>query len=132
MKLTRASSYALHAMAHIVSLKQSVPIASHHIAEARGIPERFLLKVLRPLVDARILKSVKGPSGGYVLVRPAAELTVLDILEAVDGPMRGHTPFDKLDDNSPFNNRMEKICNQVADVTRKHLEKVKLTELSVK
>ena len=88
--------------------------------------------MLRPLVDARILKSVKGPSGGYILVRPAAELTVLDILEAVDGPMRGQTPFDKLDDDSTFNHKMEKICIQVADVTRKHLEKVKLTELAVK
>src|ERR1700722_16592875 len=64
MKLTRASSYALHAVAFMAVQKHDRPIASHNIAQARGIPERFLLKVLKPLVSARVLLSVKGPNGG--------------------------------------------------------------------
>ena len=94
MKLTRASSYALHAVAHMAGSKVSVPVASHHIAEARGIPERFLLKVLKPLVSARILHSVKGPNGGYSLAKAAKDISVLDVVEAVDGPIRGVAPFD--------------------------------------
>src|SRR5215831_14684686 len=93
MKLTRASSYALHAVAYMAAQKTDQPIASHHIAQARGIPERFLLKVLKPLVSARVLLSVKGPNGGYRLAKGANEVTMLEILEAVDGPIRGSAPF---------------------------------------
>ena len=69
------------------------PVASHHIAAARGIPDRFLLKVLKPLVSARILLSLKGPHGGYRLARKAEEISLLDVLEAVDGPIRGQAPL---------------------------------------
>src|SRR5271166_2183393 len=93
MKLTRASSYALHAVAYMAAEGEDKPVASHHIARARGIPERFLLKVLKPLVSARVLRSVKGPHGGYRLARPATKVTVLEIIEAVDGPIRGTAPL---------------------------------------
>src|SRR5215475_16180012 len=93
MKLTRASSYALHAVAYMATQKHERPVASHHIAHARGIPERFLLKVLKPLVSARVLLSIKGPNGGYRLARPANDITMLEVLEAVDGPIRGLAPL---------------------------------------
>jgi Rrf2 family protein len=67
MRLTRASSYALHAVTYIAARKHDQTIPSHLIARADGIPERFLLKVLKPLVSARILLSLKGPNGGYRL-----------------------------------------------------------------
>src|SRR5262249_59642283 len=78
MKLTRASSYALHAVAYMAAEKNDKPVASHHIAQARGIPERFLLKVLKPLVSARVLLSIKGPNGGYPLAKPAGGITMLE------------------------------------------------------
>lgn len=129
MKLTRASSYALHAVAYMAAQKQQdKPVASHHIAHARGIPERFLLKVLKPLVSARVLMSIKGPNGGYRLARSPSDITMLDILEAVDGPIRGMAPMTE-DSNGAFNNKLENICKQTADVVRKQLEKVKISDL---
>jgi Rrf2 family protein len=128
MKLTRASSYALHAVAFMAAQKHDRPIASHKIAEARGIPERFLLKVLKPLVSARVLHSVKGPNGGYRLARPASEISMLEVLEAVDGPIRGQAPLGE-ESNGPMNNKLEQICKQAADATRKHLEKVHVSDL---
>lgn len=89
MRLTRASSYALHAVIWMAGQKTNAPAASHRIAKDRKIPERFLLKVLKPLVTAQILTSVKGPHGGYRLARPANKISVLAIIEAVDGPIRG-------------------------------------------
>src|SRR3954447_1248884 len=103
MKLTRATSYALHAVAYMAGQKKDLPTASHVIAHKRGIPDRFLLKVLKPLVNAQILLSVKGPNGGYRLARPATEITVLEILEAVEGPIRGHAPNGHKDPNHPVN-----------------------------
>ncbi|HXG11154.1 MAG TPA: Rrf2 family transcriptional regulator [Gemmataceae bacterium] len=128
MKLTRASSYALHAVAYMAAQKSNQPVASHIIAKERGIPERFLLKVLKPLVSARVLLSVKGPNGGYRLARPASEITMLEILEAVDGPIRGHAPLSH-EDNGSLNHKLEQICKQTADVIKKQLEKVRVSDL---
>jgi Rrf2 family protein len=130
MKLTRASSYALHAVAYMANQKKDVPTASHIIAEKRGIPERFLLKVLKPLVSARVLFSVKGPNGGYRLARPANEITILEILEAVDGPIRGHAPTSQSEPRNGLNRKLEQICNESADQVRKTLSKIKLSDLS--
>src|SRR5579885_2136089 len=133
MKLTRASSYALHAVAYMATQKQQdKPVASHHIAQARGIPERFLLKVLKPLVSARVLLSIKGPNGGYRLARPANDITLLEILEAVDGPIRGNTPQGFADKDHHFRRRLDEICNQSAEQVRKHLGKVRISELASK
>ena len=129
MKLTRASSYALHAVEYMAANKVQKPLASHHIAEARGIPERFLLKVLKPLVSARVLHSVKGPNGGYRLARPASKITMLEVVEAVDGPIRGQSPLSGGPSNGAIERKLENICKQMADATRKHLEKVHVSDL---
>lgn len=129
MKLTRASSYALHAVAYMAAQKShDVPLASHKIAEARGIPERFLLKVLKPLVSARVLHSVKGPNGGYRLAKSAGDISMLEILEAVDGPIRGQAPFSE-ESNGALNKKLETICTETADAVKKYLGKVKLSDL---
>lgn len=128
MKLTRASSYALHAVAFMAQQKNDKPVASHKIAQDRGIPERFLLKVLKPLVSARVLRSIKGPNGGYQLARPASDISMLEILEAVDGPIRGQAPFDAKS-NPALNNKLEDICNQSAEAVRKTLDKIHIGDL---
>jgi Rrf2 family protein len=130
MKLTRASSYALHAVVHMAAQKKNDPVASHMIAQARGIPDRFLLKVLKPLVSAQVLLSVKGPNGGYRLAKPPNEITMLEILEAVDGPIRGAAPPNFTEKDSGLRKRLDEICNQTAESTRKQLGKVKISELA--
>jgi Rrf2 family protein len=132
MKLTRASSYALHAVSFMAGQKKEVPVASHHIARARGIPERFLLKVLKPLVSAQILLSIKGPNGGYRLARPAHELTMLDVVEAVDGPIRGNFPMNHDGGGHALNKRLDQLTAQLADQIRKQLGRVKVSDLVVK
>jgi Rrf2 family protein len=133
MKLTRASSYALHAvvfMAGQSQKQQGKPVASHHVAKARGIPERFLLKVLKPLVSARVLHSIKGPNGGYRLARSAGDISMLEVIEAVDGPIRGMAPLSQSDNDGHLDRKLENICNQSAEQLRKHLQKVRISELT--
>ncbi len=132
MKLTRATNYAIHALVYMAGQKHNRPVASHHIAQARGIPERFLLKVLKPLVSARVLHSIKGPNGGYRLARPADEITMLEILEAVDGPIRGQATFFRDGSNGTLNKRLDQICNKAADQVRKQLHKVRISHLTAK
>ena len=132
MKLTRASSYALYAVVHMANQKNDRPTPSHLVARARKIPERFLLKVLKPLVSARVLHSVKGPNGGYRLARPASQITLLDIVEAVDGPLQGHAPLSENQGSHPLNRKLEAICKQGTDLERHQLERVRLSDLTGK
>ncbi len=130
MKLTRAASYAIHALVYMAHQKEKdKPVASHHIAKARRIPERFLLKVLKPLVSSRVLLSIKGPNGGYRLAKPANQITLLEVLEAVDGPIRGQCPLAIDESNGTLNRKLEAICKQSADQVRKQLDKVHVSDL---
>jgi Rrf2 family protein len=136
VKLSRASSYALHAVEYMAAQtaeKREHPVASHHIAAARKIPDRFLLKVLKPLVSARILQSLKGPNGGYRLARPANKITLLEVVEAVDGQIRGYAPLaeEGRDQGSAgdLDSRLEAVCEKAAGELRKQLGKVRLSDL---
>ncbi len=130
MRLTRAATYAIHALAHMATQKQNHPVASHHVAQARGIPERFLLKVLKPLVSAHVLMSVKGPNGGYRLAKAPQEITLLEILEAVDGPIRCAPSLSHEEATGTLNERLDSIYQQAADVVRKQFQKVLLSDLA--
>jgi Rrf2 family protein len=133
MKLTRASSYALQAVAYMANQKKAKeerPIPSHTIADERRIPERFLLKVLKPLVSAQILLSIKGPNGGYRLARSPNDISMLDVVEAVDGPIRGAAPLNPRENDHGLHRRLDQVCSQIADQVRKHLGKVRVSELA--
>jgi Rrf2 family protein len=130
MKLSRASSYALHALAFMAQQKDHAkPIESHSIAAARSIPERVLLKSLKPLASARILFSVRGPNGGYRLAKTPEKISMLEIIEAVDGPIRGQMPFAE-ETNKQLNHKLDAICTKSADALRTNLDKVSLAELA--
>ena len=129
MKLTRASSYALHAVGYMAARGGDSPVASHHIAEARGVPERFLLKVLKPLVSAQLLHSVKGPHGGYRLARHASKISLLEVVEAVEGPILGQALLAGDRGRGDLDPRLEVICDQAAALLRKRLGKVRISDL---
>ena len=129
MRLSRASTYALQAVAYMAGQNESQPIGSHVIAQKRRIPKRFLLKVLKPLVSAQVLYSVRGHYGGYRLARAANNISVLEIVEAVDGPIRDHAPPGR-DPASDLQRKLHQICSQSAQALRKQLGKIKLAELA--
>lgn len=86
--LRRSVIYALRAM-HCLSRMETngrkSPIASHEVAQTCAMPERFLLKVLHPLVVAGILAATKGPSGGYRLQKKLHQVTVAEVARAIEG-----------------------------------------------
>jgi Rrf2 family protein len=131
MKLTSASTYALHALAHMANEGEDRLVSSHAIAVAAGLPERYLLKVLRPLVSARILHSLKGPNGGYRLARPASQITLLNVIEAVDGPIRGMAP--DVEATGKGSNRVTEqlvaVCDRTAELVRQRFRLVSVQDL---
>ena len=129
MKLSRASNYAVQALAHMAGESPGSPAASHLVAEARGIPKHFLLKVLKPLVDARVLHSLKGPHGGYRLARAPKDITLLEVVEAVDGPIRSEAPEVGKNGGAALDRRLQHVCDGAAALTRQRLAKTTLADL---
>jgi Rrf2 family protein len=115
-------------MAYLARRPGDAPVPSHDVARAIGAPEKFLLKILKPLASARLLHSVKGPRGGYRLARPAKDITLLEIVEAVDGPLRAEAPQGSKD--VAFDRRLQALCEDVARLVRPVLEGVTLADLA--
>jgi Rrf2 family protein len=129
MKLTHSSSYAVHALAHLAGAGAGRRVASHDIARARGIPAPLLQNVLRPLVSARILRAATGQRGGYRLAKPAARISLLEVLEVVDGPIWGEAPL-ALGSPDPLDGRLQEVCEEVAGLVRRRLGRVRLSDLA--
>jgi Rrf2 family protein len=129
MKLSRASSIALHAVLYLSARKSDSLVGSQDIARLLGITENRLVRVLKSLVSIRLLWSLRGPRGGYRLVRPASRISVLEIIEAVDGPLRGAVPRLAKPGHEGVEHRLEVICQQVAERTRNLLGKIYLSDL---
>lgn len=79
--------YSLRAVIDIASHPPTEAVSSRCIAEHARMPEGYLLQLLRRLKDAGIVKSVRGAGGGYVLARPADEITVGEVFEAAGEPV---------------------------------------------
>jgi Rrf2 family protein len=97
MQLTTKSRYALRILAEMASQTQSGPVSRAHLAEAQAISADYMAQLFRYLQAAGLVHSVKGPGGGYTLARAATEITVGDIVRAVEGPI-ALVPCDQASD----------------------------------
>jgi len=87
MKLSRRTDYALRAMSYLALSGHNGPCSIAEISKAESIPREFSAKVLKELCRAGFIRSRLGPRGGYRLIKSPEELTVLAIIEALDGPL---------------------------------------------
>ena len=86
LRLSEAASLALHAAAYLAGNGKS-PHANKHIAEALKVSPAHLCKVLRSLSRSGLLKSVRGPQGGFALKRSPEDISLLEVFESVEGPI---------------------------------------------
>ena len=85
MKLSDGIEWGIHVTTLLAVLPPEDALPAARLAEFHGVPAAYLAKHLQALSRAGILESVHGPHGGYRLAKPAAEITVLDVVEAIDG-----------------------------------------------
>lgn len=85
MELNRATDYAFRAVLYLSKLPRGQVVEAKVIAEEEIIPIRFLLKIFRFLTQAGIIESYRGVNGGYALAKSPRDITLKDVLEAVEG-----------------------------------------------
>ena len=89
MHVTAKADYAVRAVVELADSRQDAPRKVDDIAQAQGIPVSFLENILTQLRSAGIVRSQRGPEGGYWLAQPAGELNLAQIIRAVEGPLVG-------------------------------------------
>lgn len=94
MIFSNPSEYAIRALSELVLMSQDVPAGGSRragfvmldkLTEQANLPREFLAKIFRQLVEGGVLTSAKGPGGGFCLARPAHEISLLNVIEIVDG-----------------------------------------------
>ncbi|MGQ0825560.1 MAG: RrF2 family transcriptional regulator [Actinomycetota bacterium] len=85
MRLSDGVEWGVHVCALLGALPPDRALPAAKLAEYHGVPAAYLAKHLQALARAGVLETVKGPRGGYSLARPAADISVLDVVEAIDG-----------------------------------------------
>jgi Rrf2 family protein len=96
VRISAKADYALRAAAELAAAGGG-PVKGDALARAQGIPPKFLENILSDLRQSGLVRSQRGAEGGYWLARPADEISVADIMRAVDGPLatvRGQRPED--------------------------------------
>jgi Rrf2 family protein len=91
MRISARTDYAIRAVAHIAEQMaangEGHPVKADDIARAQDIPPKYLLDILRDLRAAHLLRSQRGADGGYLLARPADQMTLGDVIRALEGPL---------------------------------------------
>ncbi|RME87669.1 MAG: Rrf2 family transcriptional regulator [Anaerolineae bacterium] len=88
MQITRQADYAVRAVLYLARLGPNQRAATGHVAREQHIPPSFLAKIISQLSIAGLLHTSRGARGGVTLARDPKEITLLDVIEAIDGPIR--------------------------------------------
>lgn len=128
MKLSRTVAYALQATMQLAVSDSDTPVPCSQIASKGDMPERFLLQVLRSLVNHGVLRSTRGVDGGYMLIRSPDEISLLDVIEAIEGPLDSKLPLPA-DPEDFTQQNLQKALQEVTATARKQLESIKISQL---
>ena len=87
LQVSRKVDYALRAMIYLAALPDGTREPLQEVAQKNGIPKDFLAKIFKTLADSGLVSAVRGPHGGVAMARAANEVSFLDVIEAVEGPV---------------------------------------------
>ena len=128
MKLSRTVAYALQATLQLAQSTPGDPVPCSQLASQGRMPERFLLQILRNLVTHGILHSTRGVEGGYALERSAQEITLLELIEAIEGPLTSMVPASE-GLHVESQEKLYEALNEVTSHARRDLSAVRLADL---
>jgi len=129
MKISRSTGYALIAVGYIAQHYKEGAVLAQRISKEYDIPLEYLLKILQQLVRASVLRSKRGPRGGFFLATDAQNITMLQIIEAVDGPMVTHLHLSEQTNSERFAGFLEEICQKASYQAKSIFENAKLSDM---
>ena len=118
MKISKKCQYALKAVFELAWQDQDEPIRTYEIAEAQRIPPRFMEIILNELKHGGFVESRRGNEGGYMLARDVRDLTVMEIIEYIEGPILLAQNSDDTASigNEAFTELWQEVNNAVGEV----------------
>jgi Rrf2 family iron-sulfur cluster assembly transcriptional regulator len=126
VKVSTRGDYAARALLSLALHASDRPTSVKDIAERTGLPQPYLEQILLAAKGAGLVRSKRGVGGGYVLARPAASITLADIVGAVEGPQ---LPMAEHPDHCEGHCVLQEVWACVSDETRRSLERVSLADL---
>jgi len=135
MRLTKAGDYAMRGLIYLARQPQGEVALVGEIAAAMEVPDSFLAKIFQSLARAGLVRSTRGHGGGYSLARPPASITLLEVIECVEGPIVFN---DCTDPHTPEGEAMacsstcgaQGVWQEVQEAVRTILEKKTMDELA--
>ena len=129
MKISRSTGYALLAVGYIAKNQDRKIILSQSIAKEYDIPLEYLLKILQQMVKANVLRSKRGPRGGFSLGKPATKISMLDVIEAVEGPMISRLNLAEQAPREKFTKKAEAAYEKAIALAKGIFSKTKISSL---
>ena len=129
MKISRSTGYAILAMGYMAKNQDKPIILSQAISKEYNIPLEYLLKIMQQLVRANILKSKRGPRGGFSLARPLKKVSMLEVIEAVEGPLMSQLDLRELAPKEKFSAKAEQIYQKALAQEKMVFSKTKLSDI---
>jgi len=129
MKVSRSTGYAVLAVGFIAKNQGKGVVLSQSVSKKYDIPLEYLLKILQQLVRANVLRSKRGPRGGFSLARPTNKINMLEIIEAVDGPISGELNLREQAGTETFAKKADMVYEKAIKSAKSVFEKTKLSTL---
>ncbi len=129
MKTGRSTEYGMIAVCHIAQHYKDGPVMAQKVARAYDIPLEYLLKILQQMVRENVLISKRGPRGGFWLSRDASEITLLQVVEAIEGPVVTNMQLAQQAKNLPFSLKIEKVCRNISEEVRDSYGRVTIDKM---
>ena len=130
MKISTKGRYGLRTLMDIAVHQAQGPVNLNDIAERQGISAKYLWQIVNLLKTAGFVRGTRGPKGGYVLIRDPAEITLLDVIQILEGPVA----LVECVDDPDFCLRTEtcvahSVWSEVSQAIRSALQKITLAEI---
>ena len=129
MRVSRSTAYALLAVGYIAKEHGDGLVPAEDISQKYDIPLEYLLKILQQLVRADVLRSKRGPRGGFSLAKATNKISLLEVTEAADGPLTGALNLPKRTKNDKYGARVQQTYNRAIAQAKSVFERAKLSSL---
>lgn len=133
LKLTTRSEYALLALVHLARHEGAGYLSVQSIADAKGIPAKFLEQILLTLKHARYARSLKGQRGGYRLAKPANKISLAEVIRLFDGALAPTESVSKyFYESTPVEKERNllRVFRDIRDMVSEKLEKTSIADVA--